>query len=263
MKGYDRMKKKKVLLSLVLTFILLLTSTAYSQTPYNFRNYPAQIKITGSAVNVRSGPSTSFMKVGMVYKGQIIDCVGKIGSWFVVHLENDTVGCVSGSYAQPYYPPAPSTPKPTPKPTPTPAKTPTVTSTPGTGTITPTAMEQEMLNLVNQARKSAGLQPLSFDPELIKLARLKSQDMANKNYFSHTSPTYGSPFDMLKSFGISYKYAGENLAGNSSVQAAHESLMNSPGHRANILNANYNYIGIGIVKSSKYGYLFTQLFVGR
>jgi len=126
-----------------------------------------------------------------------------------------------------------------------------------------TAAEQQMLNLVNQERARAGLKPLQADLQLTKLARLKSQDMINKNYFSHTSPTYGSPFDMMKSNGVTYKTAGENIAGNQSVQAAHTALMNSSGHRANILNANYTHVGIGIVQGGPYGMMFTQMFVGR
>jgi len=97
----------------------------------------------------------------------------------------------------------------------------------------------------------------------VNVARLKSQDMEDNNYFSHTSPTYGSPFDMLKSFGVSYKSAGENIAGHSTAENAFNAWMKSPGHKANILNANYNYTGIGIITSNRYGKMFTQMFVGR
>ena len=146
-----------------------------------------------------------------------------------------------------------------PKPqTPTPAQ-----QSPQTPVSGLTAAEQQMLNLVNQERAKAGLQPLQADLELTRLARLKSQDMINKGYFSHNSPTYGSPFDMIKANGITYRTAGENIAGNQSVQAAHTALMNSSGHRANILNANYTHIGIGIVEGGPYGMMFTQMFVGR
>jgi len=120
-----------------------------------------------------------------------------------------------------------------------------------------------MLDLVNAARQQAGLQPLAADPELVKIARLKSRDMIENNYFSHESPVYGSPFDMMKQFGISYRTAGENIACNQSVQAAHEALMNSPGHRANILNASFTHIGIGIVDGGPCGKMFTQMFIGK
>jgi uncharacterized YkwD family protein len=123
--------------------------------------------------------------------------------------------------------------------------------------------EQEMLNLVNAARKQNGLSPLKSDNQLIDVARMKSKDMIDKNYFSHNSPTYGSPFDMLKSFGISYLKAGENIAGNQTVQKAHDALMNSPGHRKNILSPDYTHVGIGIQEGGNYGNMFTQIFVKK
>jgi uncharacterized YkwD family protein len=116
-----------------------------------------------------------------------------------------------------------------------------------------------MVDLVNQERAKAGVAPLKVDLELSRVARIKSQDMRDNNYFSHTSPTYGSPFDMMKSFGISYRTAGENIAKHSSVESAHAGLMNSDGHRKNILNPNFTHIGIGIVD----GRYYTQMFIGR
>lgn len=95
------------------------------------------------------------------------------------------------------------------------------------------------------------------------IARIKAQDMVDSNYFSHTSPTYGSPFNMMKSFGISYKTAGENIAGNSSNSGAVNAWMNSEGHRTNILNSSFNYTGIGVVKSPKYGKIYVQMFIGK
>ncbi|SHM19986.1 uncharacterized protein, YkwD family [Caldanaerovirga acetigignens] len=125
-----------------------------------------------------------------------------------------------------------------------------------------TADEKQMLDLVNAERTKAGLKPLQIDMRLVELARKKSKDMILNNYFGHTSPVYGTPFDMMKSAGITYKYAGENLAGAPNVFKAHEGLMNSPGHRANILSPNYNRIGIGVVEGGPYGKMFTQLFIG-
>lgn len=124
------------------------------------------------------------------------------------------------------------------------------------------ADEQIMLDLVNAARVKAGLNPLQADMTLVKLARLKAQDMIDKNYFSHTSPTYGSPFDMMKAAGVTYRYAGENLAGAPAVDVAHTNLMNSPGHRANILNSNFTRVGIGVVNGGPYGKMFVQMFTG-
>jgi uncharacterized YkwD family protein len=120
-----------------------------------------------------------------------------------------------------------------------------------------------MVSLVNQERSKAGLQQLQVDMSLVELARKKSQDMIDRNYFGHNSPTYGSPFDMMRQAGVKYTTAGENLAGAASVTSAHNNLMASSGHRANILSPRYNYFGVGIVEGGPYGNMFTQLFVGR
>lgn len=126
-----------------------------------------------------------------------------------------------------------------------------------------TAEEQKMVDLVNKERVAKGLKSLKIDNQLTKLARLKSKDMIAKDYFAHTSPTYGSPFDMMKKYGVKYTYAGENLAGNQTVDKAHVALMNSDGHRKNILSPNYTHIGIGIVKGGKYGTMYTQMFIKK
>lgn len=124
-----------------------------------------------------------------------------------------------------------------------------------------TAYEAEVVRLVNQRRAEHGLKPLSQDWQLSRVARYKSQDMKDLGYFSHTSPTYGSPFQMMKSFGISYRTAGENIAkGYASPQAVVNAWMNSPGHRANILNSTYTHIGVGFVSSGNY---WTQMFISK
>lgn len=160
--------------------------------------------------------------------------------------------------------PAPKpTPTPTPKPTPTPTPAPTPSSTNDAVLAAPlTAQESQLISLVNNERTSRGLKPLAADMRLVKAARMKSLDMIKNNYFGHQSPVYGSPFDLLKSQGITYNKAGENLAGTATVEHAHTILMNSTGHRANILNPAFTKIGVGVVKGGPYGYMFTQLFIG-
>ncbi|MFF5996373.1 SafA/ExsA family spore coat assembly protein [Lysinibacillus sp. KU-BSD001] len=123
------------------------------------------------------------------------------------------------------------------------------------------SVEEEVVRLVNVERAKEGLAPLSIDWELSRVAKYKSQDMHDKNYFSHTSPTYGSPFDMMKQFGISYKSAGENIAkGQTSAAQVVNDWMNSPGHRANIMNTSYTHIGIGYVAD---GHYWTQMFIKK
>ena len=121
--------------------------------------------------------------------------------------------------------------------------------------------EKEVVRLVNVERTKRGLSPLTYDWQLSRVARIKSQDMKDNKYFSHTSPTYGSPFQMMKSFGISYKNAGENIArGQATPAAVVNAWMNSSGHRANILNSSFTHIGVGYVSDGKY---WTQMFIGK
>ena len=120
--------------------------------------------------------------------------------------------------------------------------------------------ERQVVTLVNQERAKYGLSALSIREDLCIGARRKSQDMQTSRYFSHTSPNYGSPFEMMKSFGITYRSAGENIAmGYATPQAVVTAWMNSSGHRANILSSSFTSIGVGYVAS---GHYWTQWFVG-
>ena len=121
--------------------------------------------------------------------------------------------------------------------------------------------EKEVVRLVNEIRDRNGLKELTYDWELSRVARYKSQDMKDNGYFSHTSPVYGTPFQMIKSFGITYRSAGENIArGQKSPEAVVNAWMNSSGHRANILNASFTRIGVGYVADGNY---WTQMFIGK
>ncbi|CDF57214.1 SafA/ExsA family spore coat assembly protein [Thermobrachium celere] len=124
------------------------------------------------------------------------------------------------------------------------------------------AIESEVVRLVNIERAKVGLPALKENWQLSRIARYKSQDMINKNYFSHYSPTYGSPFDMIESFGLKFSAAGENIAmGQRTPQEVMNAWMNSPGHRSNILSPTYTEIGVGLAKD-KYGRCYwTQMFI--
>ncbi|PHG51412.1 CAP domain-containing protein [Bacillus wiedmannii] len=121
--------------------------------------------------------------------------------------------------------------------------------------------EQRVVELTNAERAKQGLPALKIDTELSKVARVKSEDMQKNNYFDHNSPTYGSPFDMMKKFGISYTSAGENIAqGQRTPEEVVQAWMNSAGHRANILNNGFTHIGVGYVESGNY---WTQQFITK
>jgi len=234
------MKKVFILLTMLLFFSFSNASSVVSEAGFY------QCRVHVDYLNVRSGPSSSYKIVATVKKGTVLKALGRIYGWYLVQTDNDTFGMVNGWYI-----------------TPITNTTNNNTNNNATPNTTMGSDEQVILNLVNEARKNAGLSELKTDSEIMRVAEIKAQDMEDNNYFSHTSPTYGSPFDMLKSFGVSYKSAGENIAGHSTAKNAFEAWMNSSGHKANILNSNYNYTGIGVVESDRYGKMLVQMFVER
>lgn len=246
------MKIKKLIISLVLLIMVLsISNIATAMTHYQTVGTTTGI-VTASALNVRQGPSTNYKVVTMIYKNEYIRIFAQIGDWYVIQTDKDYIGMVSKKYVKLIYPTGGAT------------DTNQGTSTDQTqNTNGLTADEQETFDLVNKQRTSAGLAPLQIDEELQNVARAKAKDMVDNNYFSHNSPTYGSPFDMMKSFGITYKAAGENIAGNSSNSGAVNAWMNSEGHKANILSNNYNYTGLAVVNSPKYGKIYVQMFIGK
>ena len=243
------MRTKKFLISILLFIILMFAvNPVTAMTHYQTVDTPTGL-VTASALNVRQGPGTNFDVVTLVYKNEYIRLFAKIGDWYVVQTDDDYIGMVSSKYVKKIYP--------------------TGGASDNTGnndnqtTSALTEDEQEVFNLINEKRKANGLSPLVMDDELQNVARVKAQDMVDNNYFSHNSPTYGTPFEMIKSFGIKYKAAGENIAGNSSNTGAVNAWMNSEGHRANILSNNYNYTGIAVVNSPIYGKVYVQMFMGK
>jgi uncharacterized YkwD family protein/spore coat assembly protein SafA len=130
------------------------------------------------------------------------------------------------------------------------------------GTTSVNTQENEVVRLVNIQRAKNGLQALKINWQVARVARYKSQDMANKGYFSHTSPTYGSPFKMMESFGVRFSAAGENIAmGQRTPAEVMNGWMNSPGHRANILSGSYTQIGVGLAKNKSGSLYWTQMFI--
>ena len=201
---------------------------------------------------------TSYNVITTVNKNEYIRVFAGVGEWYIIQTDSDYVGAVSRKYVRAIYPSSSGSSN---------SGTGGSSSSGNTSSSTETSNmnsdEKEVFDLINKQRTNNGLAALKNDSEVQRGARIKAQDMVDNNYFSHTSPTYGSPFDMLKSFKISYKTAGENIAGNSSNSSAVTAWMNSSGHKANILNSNFNYTGIGVVSSPKYGKMYVQLFIGK
>lgn len=201
---------------------------------------------------------TNYNVITTVNKNEYIRVFAGVGEWYIIQTDSDYVGAVSRKYVRAIYPSSSGSSN---------GGTGGSSSSGNTSSSTETSNmnsdEKEVFDLINKQRTNNGLATLKNDSEVQRVARIKAQDMVDNNYFSHTSPIYGSPFDMLKSFKISYKTAGENIAGNSSNSSAVTAWMNSSGHKANILNSNFNYTGIGVVSSPKYGKMYVQLFIGK
>ena len=241
-------EKSKLKIITIILFLLIgfSISNVFGMQHYYNVDFSTGI-VTATTLNVRSGPDTKYKVVTTVNKNEYIRVFAGVGDWYVVQVEGDYIGVVSKRYVKAIYPNSSGS-----------------QNTGGnTQTSTMNSDEKEVFNLINKQRTNNGIQALKVDDEVQRLARIKAQDMVNNNYFSHESPTYGSPFDMLKSFKISYKSAGENIAGNSSNSGAVNAWMNSSGHKANILNSSFNHTGIGVVSSPKYGKVYVQVFIQK
>ncbi len=200
---------------------------------------------------------TNYNVITTVSKNEYIRVFAGVGEWYIIQTDSDYVGAVSRKYVRAIYPSSSGSSNSGS------SSSGNSSSNSGTQTSNMNSDEKEIFDLINKQRTNNGLTALKHDNGVQRVARIKAQDMVDNNYFSHTSPTYGSPFDMLKSFKISYKTAGENIAANSSNSSAVTAWMNSSGHKANILNSSFNYTGIGVVSSPKYGKMYVQLFIGK
>lgn len=247
------LKRKSILkaaMILIFTVVVFNISTVFGMQHYYNVDFSTGL-VTATTLNVRSGPGTKYSVVTTVKKNEYIRVFAGVGDWYIVQVEGDYVGAVSKKYVKAIYPNSSGSGS---------------SSNSGNGTSntsTMTSDEKEVFNLINKQREANGLSALKVDSEVQRVTKIKAQDMVNNSYFSHNSPTYGTPFEMLKSFKVSYKTAGENIAGNSSNSGAVNAWMNSSGHKANILNSSFNYTGIGVVSSPKYGKVYVQMFIGK
>ena len=234
---------------LLFTMIICIFTNSFGIQHYYKVDFSTGL-VTATTLNVRSGPGTNYGIVATVKKNEYIRVFAGVGEWYIVQVEGDYVGAVNKKYVKAIYPNSNNSNN-------------NSSSNSNSTTTSMTTDEKEVFDLINKQRTQNGLSALKLDTETLRVARIKAQDMVDNNYFSHNSPTYGSPFQMLNSFKISYKTAGENIAGNSSNSAAVTAWMNSSGHKANILNSSFNYTGIGVVSSSKYGKVYVQIFLGK
>lgn len=198
--------------------------------------------ILGDQTNIRRGPGTNFAVHAILNASSNVEVIGKMENWYLLLTPNQTIGFVRDDLIE-----IPSTDD--------------IENNTDSETLPNTT--ETILTLINNARENQGLPHFKIDDLLNSTAQAKAKDMVTNNYFSHNSPTYGSPFEMMQKAGIKYKTAGENIAGNLSVQKAVESWIASPTHKQNILSNAYNYIGIGLEKSDTYGYVIVLMFIGK
>ena len=224
-------------------------------------------QVTANKLNVRRGPGIKYETVGILSKDAYIRVFAKIGNWYVIQTENNLIGAVYIDYIKPcpdmdisnlsIETNAESTNESSNSSEQTQAEP--VEST----QINLSVEEQEFLTKINELRIKNNLPELKIDENVENVARLKAQDLEENNYFSHTSEKYGTPFEMLTTSGVNYKTASENIAGNSSIDGAINSWMNSDSHKNNILSNNFNYTGVAVVHSNTYGKILVQFFIGK
>ncbi|OPX45431.1 bacterial SH3 domain protein [Ruminiclostridium hungatei] len=283
------MKRKRlfsiaaVLLTIVFTIVPVSTGRYMADASEAYQKVDSSSGvITANEVNLRNGPSTAFDIICKLKKNQKVTVMGKLGDWYAVYVGGSgNVGSVSSQYLK--LDKAVSTANT--KQAATQSKTGTAAAaknspaSAGTAATVKAAQnttavkssaelvksisaeERTLFELVNNIRKEEGLAALQLDEELIKIARLKARDMKDNNYFSHTSKLYGTPFDMMKKYGVKFTAAGENIAGNQSGERVVKAWLKENSN--NIYNGKFTYTGIGIVESPTYGKLFVQLFIKK
>lgn len=253
--------KKKVLALTLSAVIALSSTTAFAAdtnctkvTKYDFsnlmKNYSS--KFTNANVKYKVTVNGKTVDVNSINWKEVLN--KKVEKPAATKVEAPAVA--KPEVKKPVEKPAVTTPAPTPAPAPAPAPAPVENNNTAVSSY-----EQKVVELVNVERQKAGLSSLSLDSAVSNVARIKSKDMADNNYFAHQSPTYGSAGDMLNKFGIRWSAWGENIAsGQRTPEAVVTAWMNSAGHRANILSNNYSKIGVGYVTNSNGTPYWTQIF---
>ena len=243
-------KNKFTLILIAIICILLISLFATSFGMDDYEEVEKSLGIVNTDyLNMRTGAGINFNSITVLNRNEYVRIFGKVGEWYIVQNEKNQVGTVHSKYLTLVEDVKSAT-----------TNTEVIEEQ---SNISLTSDEAELLSLINSKRTENNINTLEVDAELQNIARLKAKDLAENSYFSHISPTYGTPFEMLRNNSISYKTASENIAGNSSISAALDSWMNSESHKNNILSNDYNYTGIAVVDSIAYGKIIVQFFIGR
>lgn len=238
---------------LVLSFIILILLISLFTKSFGMENYETVEYSLGIVntdyLNMRSGAGINYTSIDLLGKNEYVRIFGKIGDWYIIQNEENQIGTAHTKYI-----------------TPTEEQKSAVTNTEVVEEVPKvnlTSDETQLLSIINSEREKHNLPSLQIDENLQNVAKLKANDIVQNNYFSHISPTYGTPFEMLKAHNIAYKTASENIAGNSSIQSAYDAWIASDSHKENILSNDYNYTGIAVVDSIAYGKIIVELFIGK
>lgn len=233
---------------IILILIISLFAKSFGMENYETLNYSLGI-VNTDYLNMRSGAGINFDSIDLLNKNEYVRIFGKIGEWYIIQNEKNKIGTANIKYITPTQEEKAAV-----------TNSEIITDVPD---INLTSDESELLSIINTERQKNNLSNLKIDENLQNVAKLKAQDLVQNNYFSHISPTYGTPFEMLKKHNISYKTASENIAGNSDIKSAFNAWINSESHKDNILSNNYNYTGIAVVDSIAYGKIIVELFIGK
>lgn len=248
MKNFILKNKIIILLISIIILSISLFATCFGMDSYEAVNYDYGI-VNTEYLNMRTGSGIDFAPVTILKKNEYVRIFAKIGQWYIIQNQANQIGTVHSDYIIPTNEQKASS-----------SNTEIITEN---EFLDLTKDENELLSLINTERSKNNLSALQIDKELQNVARLKANDLVNNNYFSHISPVYGTPFEMLRANKISYKTASENIAGNSNISNAFDSWMNSESHKNNILSNDYNYTGLAVVDSIAYGKIIVELFVGK
>ncbi|MBE7057570.1 MAG: SCP-like extracellular protein [Ruminococcaceae bacterium] len=244
------------MLVFIMLFIFLTSKVGASddgQDSFDYLTGNATVNVSG--LSLRTGPGTEFNAITSINKSQAVKLVGKIGDWYAVFdYSSNQIGFVSGEYITIVSDDSKNDPKVPDEEAPNLSE----------DVVMPENIsddEQRLFALTNNVRQERGAGRLEYNEELSKVAYEKARDMVINNYFSHQSPSYGSPFEMMKAYGVNFTSAAENIAGNQTVDGAFYAWMNSDSHMKNITNGDFTSTGIGVYTSPIYGKIIVQLFI--
>lgn len=243
-----------ILTSIIIVLTINLFSISFGMEDYQKTDFSLG-KVNTDYLNLRTGPDKSFDSISILKRNEYLRVYAQIGEWYVVQNDKNLIGTVHSKYIDKCEKEKASV-----------SSSENIIQTSAEASpiqIDLSENEKKLLSLINDERKKNNLPELIIDENLQNVARLKAKDLVENNYFSHISPILGTPFEMLKNNGINYKTASENIAGNSSIEGAVSSWMNSESHKKNILSNEFNYTGLAVVDSIAYGNIVVELFVGK